>query len=391
MRPSRRAREVRPFRAMAIAEEAAALEAQGHDVVRLNLGEPDEGAPVAVREAMREVMDGRPLTYTAAGGRPDLRRALAEHYARRHDVDVDPARVLVTSGASAALLLLVAATVEPGDDVLVADPSYPCTRELVAAFGGRVVDVPTSAAGRYQVTTASLSPAWTTATSAVVVASPANPTGTSVPPDELRAVLDLARERDAWRLVDEIYLETADHDEHGRPPRSVLAHDADALVVSSFSKSFGMTGWRLGWAVVPSTLVEPVTRLAANYFLSASAPAQLAALACFTPESLAEAERRRVDLLARRRLVLDGLVRAGLEVPVEPDGAFYVYVDVTSTGLDSEEFCSRALHEAHVALTPGTDFGRATARTHVRLSYASSAARLAEGLERLVRFRSTGP
>ena len=154
-------------------------------------------------------------------------------------------------------------------------------------------------------------------------------------------------------------------------------------MVGSFSKAFGMTGWRLGWAVVPPALVEPVGRLAANYFLCASAPAQQAALACFLPESLAEAERRRVDLLRRRRLVLDGLARAGLDVPVEPDGAFYVYVDVSATGLDSEEFCRRALQEAHVALTPGTDFGRATARTHVRLSYASSTERLREGLDRL--------
>jgi aspartate/methionine/tyrosine aminotransferase len=222
-----------------------------------------------------------------------------------------------------------------------------------------------------------------------MIATPSNPTGTSVPADELAKICDLARERDAWRIVDEIYLDLSDHDDQGRPPRSALSLDSDAVVINSFSKYFGMTGWRLGWCVVPEPLVPAMERLAQNYFLCASAPAQHAALTCFTPESLAVCEARRAELAQRRALVLDGLERIGLPVPVAPDGAFYVYFDVRRTGLTSWEFCERALQEAHVALTPGRDFGVHTAQTHVRLSYAASADELREGIARLGKFLAT--
>ena len=192
-----------------------------------------------------------------------------------------------------------------------------------------------------------------------------------------------ARERGAWRIVDEIYLYLSDASADGTPPRSVLAVDPEAIVINSFSKYFGMTGWRLGWAILPESLVGPVERLAMNYFLCASVPAQIAALAAFTPDSLALCEERRLELLARRALLLEGLERLGLPVAVHPDGAFYAYCDVSSTGLDSWTFCQRALEEARVCLTPGRDFGFATAETHVRISYASSSDEIAEGLRRL--------
>ena len=214
--------------------------------------------------------------------------------------------------------------------------------------------MPTTAASRHQLDAASVERAWTERTGSVLVASPSNPTGTSVPPAELAAICELARARGAWRIVDEIYLDLSDPAPDGTAPRSVLARDPDAVVVNSFSKYFGMTGWRLGWAVLPEELVPAVEKLAMNYFLCASAPAQQAALACFTPESLALCEERRVELVARRRLALDGLARIGLPVAVEPDGAFYAYFDVSGTGLGSWEFCERALQEAHVALTPGS-------------------------------------
>jgi aspartate/methionine/tyrosine aminotransferase len=389
VRISERARAVAPFYAMEFGKHAAALEAQGHHVVKLSLGEPDFGAPPAVLDAMREAMDGRPLTYTAALGLPALRQAVARFYADRHGVEVDPARVVVTAGASAALLLAAAALVDPGDEVLIADPAYPCNRQIVESFGARVTLVPTTAEGRYQLTASSVRSSWTERTRGVMAATPSNPTGTSVPTGELAAICEAARERDAWRLVDEIYLDLGDHDEQGRPPRSALSFDPGAVVINSFSKYFGMTGWRLGWCVVPEPLVPALERLAQNYFLCASAPAQLAALACFTPESLAVCEARRVEFTERRTLVLDGLRRIGLPVPVPPDGAFYVYFDVSGTGLTSWEFCERALREAHVALTPGRDFGVGTAETHVRLSYAASAEDLREGIARLGKFLAT--
>lgn len=380
---ARRAMAVEPFHAMAIADLAAQVEATGQSVVRLNLGEPDFGAPAPVRRAMLEAMDGRPLPYTSALGTPALRERLAWFYRERYGVEVDPRRIAVTMGGSAALVLALAATVEPGADVLMADPSYPCNRQIVAIMGARAVTVPTDASARFQLTADQVRQAWTPDTRAVMIASPSNPTGTSMPPQELRAVADLARERGAWRLVDEIYLELADPDPDGVHPRSVLAHDADAIVVSSFSKSFGMTGWRLGWCVLPEPLVEPVERLATHMFLSPSAPVQHAALACFTGEVLAEVESRRLELLERRRLMLDGLNAVGLPVACEPDGAFYAFADVSGTGLTAWELCERALRETHVALTPGVDFGATHGDTHVRLSYAASRMAISEGIDRL--------
>ncbi|MFH8801255.1 pyridoxal phosphate-dependent aminotransferase [Streptomyces sp. NPDC017936] len=386
MRISHRARGIAPFYAMEVGKHAAELEARGHHVVRLNLGEPDFGAPPAVRDALREAMDGRPMAYTAALGLPALREAIAGFYRDRHDVEVDPARVVVTAGASAALVLATAALVDPGDEVLIADPSYPCNRQIVESFGARVTLVPATAETRFQLDAASVRAHWTDDTRGLMIATPSNPTGTSVPAGELAALCDLAREREAWRLVDEIYLDLSDHDDRGRPPRSALSYDPDAVVVNSFSKYFGMTGWRLGWCVVPEALVPAMERLAQNYFLCASAPAQHAALSCFTPESLAVCEARRVEFAERRAIVLDGLERIGLPVPVPPDGAFYAYFDVSGTGLTSWQFCERALQEAHVALTPGRDFGAHTARMYVRLSCAASADELHEGIARLGKF-----
>ncbi|WP_425839555.1 pyridoxal phosphate-dependent aminotransferase [Streptomyces fractus] len=389
MKVSQRAQNVAPFYAMEFGKQAAALEAEGHHVVKLSIGEPDFGAPPAVREAMREAMDGRPLPYTEALGLPALREAIARFYRERHHVDVDPSRVVVTAGASAALVLATAALVDTGDEVLIGDPSYPCNRQIVESFGAQVTLVPTAAETRFQLDAAAVREHWKDRTSGVMVATPSNPTGTSVPIDELDAICRFARERGAWRIVDEIYLDLSDHDEHGRPPRSALSVDPDAVVINSFSKYFGMTGWRLGWCVAPQALVPAMERLAQNYFLCASAPAQQAALECFTPASLAVCEERRAEFAERRALVLDGLRRIGLAVPVPPDGAFYVYFDVGGTGLSSWQFCERALREAHVALTPGRDFGTHTADTHVRLSYAASADELREGIERLGKFVAT--
>ena len=215
------------------------------------------------------------------------------------------------------------------------------------------------------------------------MATPSNPTGTTIPFPELAAICEAARERGAWRIIDEIYLSLADPAPDGSPARTALEADPEAIIVSSFSKYFGMTGWRLGWLILPEELLTPADNLAVNFFLCASTPTQMAALSCFTPEALAACEDRRLELLARRELVLDGLERIGLPVPVKPDGAFYAYFDVTGTGLDAWTFCERALEEAHVALTPGRDFGPATGSTHVRLSYAAGREELAEGLERL--------
>lgn len=288
MHVSRRAQSIQPFLAMEFGKHAAALEAAGHRVIKLNLGEPDFGAPPAVLAALREVADGTPLPYTGALGLPALREAIAGFYQTAHGVAVAPERIVVTAGASAALLLATAALVDPGDEVLVGDPSYPCNRQFLSGFGADVRLVPTDAGTRFQLDLAAVQRHWSARTRGLMVATPSNPTGTSVPPDELAAMCAWARQHGAWRLVDEIYLNLSDADAEGRPAQTVLAADPDAIVINSFSKYFGMTGWRLGWAVVPTELVPVMERLAQNYYICASTPAQLAALACFTPESLAD-------------------------------------------------------------------------------------------------------
>ena len=383
---SRRAREAQPFRAMVFGERADEMIARSISVIKLSLGEPDFGAPPAVRDAMREQYDGRALPYTAALGLPELRRAIADFYHERHHVDIDPRRIVITAGGSAALLLATALTVDPGDEVIVADPSYPCNRELIRSFEGVVVDVPTSAATRFHLNAELVDRAWSERTKAVMVTSPSNPTGTTIDFDVLKGVCDLARLRGAWRIIDETYLDLADREPDGSEVRSALLADPDAIICNSFSKFFGMTGWRLGWAVVPEYTIGAVDDLATNYYLCAHTPTQHAALACFTPESLAVCEERRQELLARRRIVVSGLERIGLPLEVVPNGAFYAYFSVAGTGLDAWTFCERALEEAHVALTPGRDFGPATADTHVRLSYAASREALTEGLSRLGKF-----
>jgi aspartate/methionine/tyrosine aminotransferase len=363
---------------MEFSKHAAVLEAEGHRIIKLNVGQPDFGAPPAVVRAMRVALDENRTSYTPALGIWELRRAIANHYATAYGVDLDPGRVLVTAGASAALLLLTAALVDPGDEVLVADPSYPCNRHFLSSFGADVKLVPTTPATRYQLDAALLQHHWGPRTRGVMMATPSNPTGTSVPEAELAAMCRYVDEHDGWRIVDEIYFGLQD----GKP-RTALASDGDALVISSFSKYFGMTGWRLGWCVVPSAMVPVLERLAQNYYICPSAPAQYAAVASFDPESIAICEERRAQLVRRRGLILEGLKAIGLDVPVPPDGAFYVYIDIASTGLDAMAFCERALREAHVALTPGYDFGHARAGQHVRLSYAATEADLGEALQRL--------
>jgi aspartate/methionine/tyrosine aminotransferase len=301
-----------------------------------------------------------------------LREAIAGFYQSAHGVHIAPERIVVTAGASAALLLLTAALVDPGDEVLVGDPSYPCNRQ-----------VPTDAGSRFQLDPAAVQSHWSERTQGLMIATPSNPTGTSVPPQELAAICHWARDHGAWRIVDEIYLNLSDAQLDGTAAPTILALDDGACVINSFSKYFGMTGWRLGWAVVPQALVPAMERLAQNYFICASTPAQIAALQCFTPESIAVCEARKREFAERRELVLQGLAGMGLSVPVPPDGAFYVYIDVSSTGLDAMQFCERALQEAHVALTPGHDFGHCSAGSHVRLSYAASKEDLSEGLTRL--------
>jgi aspartate/methionine/tyrosine aminotransferase len=380
-----RAAELAPFRVVEIMQRAWAHERDtGERVVSLCVGEPGEGTPEPGLAAARRVIDGGQVRYTPALGTPALRAALSAMYAERYGVDVPAERICVTVGASGALYLALAATIGEGERLLLADPGYPCNRAMARILGSHAAAVPVGADSAYQLTATAVAEAWRAGTAGVLAATPSNPTGTLVEPAELAAIADVVDERGGVLVVDEIYGELV----YGRPARTVLADRADAFVVNSFSKTFGMTGWRIGWLVCPAWAVRTVEVLAQNLLISPPTPSQAAALGCLCPEGWAEVERRRQGYEARRDLLVAGLRALGFGIPVVPDGAFYVYADCSAflrPGEGSEAFCHRMIETGGVAITPGTDFGDHLAERHVRCSYAGPVDDLVEGLERLRR------
>ncbi len=384
MRLAQRNQSIEPFYVMdvvrAAAEQQTAWEAQGRRMIHLSVGEPDFTAPEPVVEAAtRALRDGR-TGYTLAPGLPALRERIAQHYAQVHGVTLDPARVFITAGASGALTLASLLLFNPGDEVLMPDPSYPCNKNFVAAAGARARMLPAPAAQRFQLTASEVEAAWTPQTAGVLLASPSNPTGASIAPNELRRIADVVRARGGVSIVDEIYLGLSYEAGYGH---TALAAGDDIITVNSFSKYFQMTGWRLGWLVVPPALVAPLERMAGNLFICASSVAQQAALACFEPDALAEYERRRAEFQSRRDLIVPGLEALGLRVPVRPDGAFYVYADCSAYSADSWDFCFEVMRDTGVVLVPGKDFGAAEPQRYFRLSYANSIANLQDALARL--------
>jgi aspartate/methionine/tyrosine aminotransferase len=303
-------------------------------------------------------------------------------------LQIAPERIVITAGASAALQLACLALFEPGDEVLMPDPSYPCNRHFVAATGAEARLLPAGPEARFQLDAASVAAQWRPNTRGVVLASPSNPTGTSIAPDELRRMVAAVRERGGVSIIDEIYLGLSYDAQFAH---SALALGDDVVSVNSFSKYFSMTGWRLGWLVLPPALVAPVEKLAQNLYICPSTIAQHAALACFEHASLAEYERRREAFRQRRDFIVPALNEMGLTVPVVPDGAFYAWADCSRYSDDSWRFCESVMREAHVALTPGKDFGPAAAKRYVRLSFASNLSHLEEAAQRLKHYLSGLP
>lgn len=373
---------IQPFHVMEIARRAAELETAGRRVVHLEIGQPDFGAPDPVLRAAAAALERDPMGYSAALGKPALRKAIARFYRERHECEVGAERIVVTAGASGALVLAMGALVEPGDEVLMPDPCYPCNRHFVRMFGGEVRSVPVGAERHYQLTADDVAKHWTPTTRGVLLATPANPTGTTIAVEELGRIIAAVRERDGWCLVDEIYGGLV----YGHAPTTALALAEDVLVVNSFSKYFGMTGWRLGWLAAPSSFVNAVERLAQNAFICVSVPAQHAALAAFEPETLAIYESRRRELERRRDYLVPALRNLGFRVPLTPEGAFYVYAGCEAFAEDSERLVWSLLEEAGVALTPGCDFGAHEANRHVRFAYTRSLADLEEAIDRLRRY-----
>ena len=358
---------------------AAELEQAGRSIIHRGIGEPDFPPAQPVLDAAALAMAAGKTGYTAATGLPELRRAIAQHYQDTYGLTVDPARIVITAGASAALLLACAALVEPGSEVLMPDPCYPCNRHFVAAFEGvpRLVD--SGPAERFQLTPAMVEQHWNAATSGVLLASPSNPTGTSIEADALAAIVGLVRSRGGFTVVDEIYQGLT----YDAAPFTALALGQDVVVINSFSKYFNMTGWRLGWLVVPPAMVPAVKKLAQNMFICASSVAQYAALACFTPQAMAIFESRKAEFHRRRDFIVPALRALGFLVPVTPDGAFYVYADCSALADDADTLTRDILNEAGVVLVPGLDFGPHTARNYIRVSYATSMANLEEAVRRL--------
>ncbi|HEX7386889.1 MAG TPA: pyridoxal phosphate-dependent aminotransferase [Castellaniella sp.] len=371
-----------PFYAVEVLKQAQALAAQGHDVISLGIGEPDFTAPTRVLETLRRAADAGLSGYTAPAGIPALREAIAHYYQTQFGATIDPARILITAGASGALMLAALVLVNPGDEILMPDPSYPANRNFVTAAGGTTRLVPTTAENRFQLQADDIATYWGPHTRGVLIASPSNPTGTSMPREALRALIAAVRTRGGYVIMDEIYLGLY----YDEAPQSALTLDDDLLVINSFSKYFHMTGWRLGWLIAPANLMPAVERLAASLVICAPALAQHAALSCFEPEVMHIYEQRRLSFKERRDYLLPAFAHMGLQVPAAPDGAFYIFADIRNFGVDGATFCRRLLNEAHVAAVPGLDFGEAHARHTVRFSYATGLDRLKEATSRMEGF-----
>ena len=384
-----RLRAIEPFHAVRVFRDAAALRAEGRDVISLAVGEPDFPTPPHVVEAAAAAVRDGATRYTVALGIDPLREAIAAHYRDRHGAAVRREDVAVTVGASGALTIAFGLFVNPGDEVILADPTYPSNRAFVSLFGGVPRLVPVGGAERFQLTPDLVERHWTPRTRGVLVASPANPTGTTIAPDALRGIHDVVRRRGGVLVVDEIYHELT-YGAGGAPPTAAAFGDGgapatDVIVVNSFSKYFCMTGWRIGWLVVPPPWMEAAERLAQHLFLAAPAPSQHAALAALRPESLAIFDERRVEFARRRDFLVPALRGLGFDVPVEPDGAFYVYAGCAAHGDDGMALAHRLLHEAEVAVTPGRDFGVHEADRRLRFAYTRGLPELEEAVARLRR------
>ena len=382
MRLARRAAEIEPFHVMALLARARELEAQGRSIIHMEIGEPDFPTPGPIIRAGVKALEKGELFYTPTPGLPQLREAIAGYYRSRYGVALSPARILVTTGASAALMLACAALIDPGDEVLLADPGYPANRHFVRVVEGVPRAVPVDAASGYQLAPAHLERHWGPRTVAALVASPSNPTGTLVSTERLARMAEIVRARGGVLIVDEIYHGLVYEGEY----TTAAAFANDVIVINSFSKYFNMTGWRLGWMVAPERAMGELDKLAQNLYLAAPTPAQHAALAAFEPETLAILESRRQEFRARRDFLVPALRALGFDIPVMPQGAFYVYARCGKLTRDSFGFARDLLEKAGVAITPGVDFGANAPEQHVRFAYTNSIERLREGVSRIAGF-----
>jgi len=380
--PASRLADIAPFHVMELLARAKVLEAEGRDIIHMEVGEPDFPTPEPILAAAREHLATGKVFYTPALGLPELRQAIADFYFTRYGTRVSASRIVVTAGASGALLLALACLSEPGSEWLLTDPGYPCNSNFVRSFEGVPVCIPVRAENNFQPTLADIERHWNDRTAGALFASPANPTGTLIDDKVLASIADSIREKSGQLIVDEIYHGLT----YGRDATTALNFGDDIFIVQSFSKYFNMTGWRLGWLVVPERFGRDIEKLAQNLFISPSTPAQYAALAAFRPETLTILENRRAEFGRRRDFLVPELEKLGFHINAKPEGAFYVYADCSALATDSNAFARNLLETTGVAVTPGLDFGTHAPKSHLRFAYTTRIERLSEATERIGRY-----
>ncbi|RDH80647.1 MAG: pyridoxal phosphate-dependent aminotransferase [endosymbiont of Galathealinum brachiosum] len=375
---------ISPFYVMDLLAQAKKLETQGHDVIHLEVGEPDFPTSQIINNAAIQAIESGYTKYTAATGLPELKSKISEYYRQRLNATVKPDNIIITPGASGALQLALSVLINSGQNVLMADPGYPCNRHFVRLLDACAQTIPVDADTRYQLTHQLIETNWQDNTAAVLLASPSNPTGTLIGRDEMQKIINLVKKKKGFLLVDEIYQGLV----YDQMDFSAAELSSDVFVINSFSKFFTMTGWRLGWLVVPDAFIEPVDRLAQNLFLSPPTVSQYAALSAFNEETLKCLDAQRDELNKRREFLLAGLISMGFKINVKPGGAFYIYADVSKFTHDSFKFCNDLLHQSHVAITPGIDFGEHQANRYVRFAYTQNIEKLQMALDRIGDFLS---
>jgi aspartate/methionine/tyrosine aminotransferase len=381
-RLAQRNSEISSFHVMDLLRRAKELEAQGKDVIHMEIGEPDFPTPQAVINAGITQLKTGKLKYTPAAGLPELRQKIATFYKTRYGVSLDWQRVFITPGASGAFLLAFSTSLNPNEQLLMSDPCYPCNNNFAALFGAKCKNIPVDANTRYQLTANLIKKHWNTSTKGALIASPSNPTGTLISDEELEKTIETVNSFGGCFFSDEIY--------HGlvydKTATTALAFSDNVFVINSFSKYFGMTGWRIGWLIVPEEFIEATEKITQNIYIATSTQSQYAALAAFDSNTLVELEFRRSEFAARRDFLYDGLVKLGFDIDIKPEGAFYIYANCEKFTHDSYQFALDFLESEAVAITPGIDFGHHKADIMLRFSYTTPIDKLTIALQRLERF-----
>ncbi len=382
MQVSQRSQAIHAFHVMDILAQAKALAAQGKDIIHMEVGEPDFATPEPIIQAANKALQITKMHYTPALGLPELRQKLSNFYQNFYHTSVKAENIIITSGASAALLLVLGSILDPGDKVMLADPGYPCNRHFVRFLEGKTHAIAVNADTQYQLNRTLIEQHWDDNIQAVLLASPANPTGTLISKEEIQKILQWLESKDKYLIVDEIYQGLV----YDLDAYTALSLSSQIIVINSFSKFFQMTGWRVGWTVVPPHLIDAIDRLAQNIYLAPPTLAQYAALAALDEETLYLLEQRRQIFQQRRNYLLLALQELGFDIPCVPQGAFYIYAKSTKFTQDSASFCQSILHNTHVAITPGKDFGNNENTKYVRFAYTQHLDRLQQGVERLRQF-----